>query len=513
MSANSNYNLFRKCIHLSLMLLMLSSFAVSAESPSAEPDGLKVQGNVSDEKGEPLVGAAIFMRGDNTVNAITDLDGNYTIVVPDKRATLVFTYIGFEQRAVEVDGRRVVNVTMLEGEKIDDAVVVAYGTQKRESVVASITTIAPQALKVSTNRSISNNLAGTVAGVLAIQRSGEPGYDNSTFWIRGISTFQGAGGNPLVLIDGIERDINNIDAEEIESFSVLKDAAASAVYGVRGANGVILINTKRGQVGKPRVTIKAEIAGTAPVKLPSYIGAADFMQLIDDTLVDTGSSPMYTQNIARTRANYDPDLYPDVNWIDAISKDYASNQRVTAEFSGGTDVLRYSFVAAAFNEQGILTRDPNKEWDPSIKLQRYNVRSNVDLNVTKTTKLRFNIGGYLQDRNSTTQSVSEIFNRAFRHVPFAFPVQYSTGQIPANEESNVWAMATQMGYQRTSQHKIETLFSIDQDLEFITPGLKASATFSFDRLSSGTVSRSTSPDFYNPASNRNEEGMLIITKK
>ena len=196
MSANSNYNLFRKCIHLSLMLLMLSSFAVSAESPSAEPDGLKVQGNVSDEKGEPLVGAAIFMQGDNTVNAITDLDGNYTIVVPDKRATLVFTYIGFEQRAVEVDGRRVVNVTMLEGEKIDDAVVVAYGTQKRESVVASITTIAPQALKVSTNRSISNHLAGTVAGVLAIQRSGEPGYDNSTFWIRGISTFQGAGGNP-----------------------------------------------------------------------------------------------------------------------------------------------------------------------------------------------------------------------------------------------------------------------------------------------------------------------------
>ena len=294
MSANSNYNLFRKCIHLSLMLLMLSSFAVSAESPSAVPDGLKVQGNVSDGNGEPLVGAAIFMQGNNTVNAITDLDGNYTIVVPDKSATLVFTYIGFEQLAVDVDGRRVVNVTMLESEQIDDAVVVAYGTQKRESVVASITTIAPKELKVSTSRSISNNLAGTVAGVLAIQRSGEPGYDNSTFWIRGISTFQGAGGNPLVLIDGIERDINNIDAEEIESFSVLKDAAASAVYGVRGANGVILINTKRGQVGKPRVTIKAEMAGTAPVKLPSYIGAADFMQLIDDTLVDTGSSPMYT---------------------------------------------------------------------------------------------------------------------------------------------------------------------------------------------------------------------------
>ena len=505
------------CLVLALILgTAVSAYAI--DSPGSEEvtaqEFHKVSGNVTDTKGEPLIGAYVVMKGNDKVYALTDLDGNYTLELPKADATLVFSFIGYTKTEERVSGRKILNVQLSEqSTELGDAVVVAYGRQKRESVVGAITSIAPEQLKVSTSRSISNNLAGTVAGVLAIQRSGEPGYDNSTFWIRGISTFQGAGGNPLVLIDGIERDINNIDSEEIESFSVLKDAAASAVYGVRGANGVILINTKRGQVGKPRVTIKAEVAGTAPVKLPSYIGAADFMQLIDDTLVDTGSSPMYTQNIARTRVNYDPDLYPDVNWIDAISKDYASNQRVTAEFSGGNDILRYSFVAAVFNEQGILTRDPNKEWDPSIKLQRYNVRSNVDLNVTKTTKLRFNIGGYLQDRNSTTQSVSEIFNRAFRHVPFAFPVQYSTGQIPANEESNVWAMATQMGYQRTSQHKIETLFSIDQDLEFITPGLKASATFSFDRLSSGTVSRSTSPDFYNPASNRNEEGMLIITKK
>ena len=327
---------------VAVMCLTVISVPVLAQSD--QQAGIKVQGNVSDEKGDPLIGAAIFMQGNNSVNAITDIDGNYVITVPDKNVVLVFTYLGFQSRNVEVDGRKVLNVVMSQGEQLDDAVVVAYGRQKRVSVVASITTIAPEQLKVSTSRSISNNLAGTVAGVLAIQRSGEPGYDNSTFWIRGISTFQGAGGNPLVLIDGIERDINNIDAEEIESFSVLKDAAASAVYGVRGANGVILINTKRGQVGKPRVTIKAEIAGTAPVKLPSYIGAADYMQLIDDTLVDTGSSPMYTQNIARTRANYDPDLYPDVNWIDAISKDYASNQRVTAEFSGSSLFLRGSRV-------------------------------------------------------------------------------------------------------------------------------------------------------------------------
>ena len=495
------------------LAMLLGTVCVSAQTAQDQAPH-KVTGNVTDTKGDPLIGAYVVMKGNDAVRTLTDLDGNYAIEVPEENAILVFSFIGFTTAEERVSGRKILNVQLSdESTELSDAVVVAYGRQKRESVVASITTVAPEQLKVSTSRSISNNLAGTVAGVLAIQRSGEPGYDNSTFWIRGISTFQGAGGDPLVLVDGIERDINNIDAEEIESFSVLKDAAASAVYGVRGANGVILINTKRGQVGKPKITIKAEMAGTAPVKLPKYIGAADFMQLIDDTLVDTGASPMYTQNIARTRANYDPDLYPDVNWIKAISKDYASNQRVTAEFSGGNDFVRYSFVAAVFNEQGILTRDPNKEWDPSIKLQRYNVRSNVDLNLSKTTLLRFNIGGYLQDRNSTTQSVSEIFNRAFRHVPFSFPVQYSTGQIAGNEESNVWAMATQMGYQRTSVHKIETLFALDQDLSFITPGLKANASFSFDRLSSGTVSRSTSPDMYNPASNRNEEGMLIITKK
>ena len=349
--------------------------------------------------------------------------------------------------------------------------------------------------------------------VYLVQRSGEPGYDNSTFWIRGISTFGKAGGDPLVLVDGIERDLNNIDPEEIESFSVLKDAAASAVYGVRGANGVVLINTKRGQVGKPRVVVKSEFSFTQPVRLPEYIGAADYMQVLDDALIDTGQSPMYADRIAKTRSGYDPDLYPDVDWIDVISKDNASNQRVSVDISGGTERLRYSFVAAVFNEQGILQRDKKQEWDPSIKLQRYNVRSNVDLKLSPTTQLRFNIGGYLQDRNSTTQDVSLIFSRAFRAVPFTFPAQYSSGEMAGTEEGNVWAMATQSGYQRTSASKIETLFSLEQDLKFITPGLKVKGVFSFDRYSSGTVKRSKTPEYYNAATSRNEEGELVLTKK
>ncbi len=375
---------------------------------TAQQKGIKVTGNVSDEKGEPLIGVTIILKNDSTVHALTDMNGNYSIIVPERKSVLSFRYIGFVPKEEVVNNRKVVNVQMVEDVgQLDEVVVVAYGAQKKESVVGSITTIEPAKLKVSTTRSISNNLAGTVAGVLAVQRSGEPGYDNSSFWIRGISTFQDAGQNPLVLIDGIERDLNNIDPEEIESFSVLKDAAASAVYGVRGANGVILINTKRGQVGKPRVTVKAEFAATQPVKLPEYLGAADYMQVLDDILMDTGQQPKYTDRIAKTRAGYDPDLYPDVNWMDAIANDYASNQRVTVDISGGTETLRYSFVAAAYNERGILKRDKSYDWDPTIKLQRYNVRSNVDLKLSPTTQLRFNIGGYLQDRNSTTKDASK----------------------------------------------------------------------------------------------------------
>lgn len=480
---------------------------------SSASEEINVIGNVADENGEPLPGATVILKGNPDVHAITDIDGNYQITVPDRWAILTYSYIGFISSEVQVGNRRIVNVTLAEDiGQLQDAVVVAYGQQRKESVVASITAIEPGKLKTGTTRSLSNNLAGTVAGVLAVQRSGEPGYDNSTFWIRGISTFQDAGRDPLVLVDGIERDINNIDPEEIESFSVLKDAAASAVYGVRGANGVILINTKRGQIGKPRVTIKAEFAGTSPVKLPDYIGAADYMQLLDDILVDGGQSPMYTDRIAKTRANYDPDLYPDVDWIDAVTKDWASNQRVTAEVSGGNNVLTYSLVAAFYNEQGILTRDPGREWDPSIKLQRYNVRSNVDINITKTTKFRVNIGGYLQDRNSTTQSIDDIFNKAFKAVPFDYPVRYSSGEIPAGAEGNVWALATQMGYKTTSASKIESLFSLEQDLKFVTPGLKIKGTFSFDRYSTGTVSRGTKPDLYNPTRTRNEDGTLVLNR-
>ena len=295
-----------------------------------------IKGNVTDIHGEPLIGVSVTIAGDGpTEGTVTNTDGNYTIKVNDKYAMLKFSYIGFVPKEEKVENRKIINIVMLEEVgQLDEVVVVGYGTQKKESVVGSISTIEPAKLSVSTSRSMSNNLAGNIAGVIGVQRSGEPGYDNSTFWIRGISTFQKAGGDPLVLVDGIERSLDNIDIQEIESFSVLKDAAASAVYGVRGANGVILINTKRGKIGKPTVNFRTEYAITQPTKLPKYIGAADYMQLLDDIRTENGQIALYTDRIENTLLNTDPDLYPDVNWLDAISKNHASNMRATLDISG-----------------------------------------------------------------------------------------------------------------------------------------------------------------------------------
>lgn len=475
----------------------------------------QITGNVTDLNGEPLIGVSVVVKNEPTKGTITDINGNYAILIPDTKETaLTFSYIGYVQRVENITNQKVINVVLQEDVgQLDEVVVVAYGAQKRESVVGAITSVQPAALKTSTSRSLSNNLAGSLSGVLGVQRSGEPGYDNSSFWIRGVSTFQDGFGNPLVLIDGIERSLNNIDIEEIESFSVLKDAAASAVYGVRGANGVILINTKRGKVSAPHLTVKSEFAVTQPVQLPEYIGAVQHMEILDGIRLDNGYAPLYTERIAKTRLNYDSDLYPNVNWMDAVTKNNADNQRVTLDVKGGTERLRYSFVAAYYNENGIIERDKTNDWDSSIKLQRYNVRSNVDLNLTPTTLMRFNIGGYLQDRNAPPQDISFILQKAFVTVPFGYPTMYSSGQVAKTEEPNPWALATQTGYQTTTSSRIETLFSIEQDLKFITPGLKAKVSFSFDRYSAGTVSRSKSPDYYSPATGRNEEGDLIINLK
>lgn len=485
-----------------------------ATEKQQQKKGININGTVWDEQGNPLPGVNVVVKSSNT-GATTDINGNYFLTVPGKSSVLTFSYIGFESKEVTVGGQININVNLKEiSTGLNEVVVVGFGSQKRESIVGSITTIEPGLLQQSPTRALSNNLAGQLAGVIAVQRSGEPGADGSSFWIRGISSFQSSGRSPLVLVDGIERTLDDMDPAEIESFSVLKDAAASAVYGVRGANGVILINTKRGQLGKPNIDVHYEHGFTQPVKLPKFVNSADYLSLLDELQLDAGyTQPTYgSELIQQYRDNIDPDLYPNVNWLDAVTKDHATNQRANITVSGGSDILRYALVASYYGERGIFERDPSQTWDSSTKLNKYNMRSNVDVNVTKTTIARISIGGYLQETNGMAVSSDDVFNAAFETTPFAHPAVYSSGEFPrVKGRVNPWVMATQHGFSTYSNAKIESLFSLEQDLKFLLPGLKIKGIFSFDRYMRSGIVRSKSPDYYNPATTRKEDGTLDLT--
>lgn len=391
---------------------------------------IRINGTIKDKDRNPMPGVNILVKGTNLGTA-SDIDGNFFLEVPDKNAVLQFQFIGFESQEIKVGNQININVILKENETaLEEVVVVGYGSQKRVSVVGSITTIEPGKLKAGTTRSMSNNLAGQLAGVIGVQRSGEPGYDNSNFWIRGISSFAG-NNNPLVLVDGVERSLNNLDPSEIESFSVLKDASASAVYGVRGANGVVIINTKRGEIGKPKVSVRLDQGITKLGKLPEFIGSADYLSLLNEIARDENKPERYTEEqILKYRTGEDPDLFPNVNWVDAITDDYGHNTRANLTVSGGSEILRYSLVGSFYNEKGIISRDKRQEWNSSSSLNRYNVRSNVDVDVTKTTVFRVNIGGYLQDRRRAPESVDNLFSVAFDTPPFVHPQQYSSEKYP-----------------------------------------------------------------------------------
>lgn len=487
--------------------------ASSVASTSVEQQKkAKITGIVTDSNREPLIGVNITVVGSKgTIRAITDIDGMFTIMVPEGRQQLEFTYIGYKNQTIAVNGSKILDVQMEENaNELTDVIVTGYTTQKKASIVGSIENIKPDELHYGTSRDLSNNLAGKLSGVIGIQRSGEPGYDSSSFWIRGINTFSGSN-RPLVLVDGVERDLDNLDTSQIESFSVLKDASASAMYGVRGANGVIVITTKHGKIGPPQIKFHVEHSINQPTKLPEFLNAPDYMTLLNNLAQQDNQVQPFTQTqIDRTRSGYDPDLYPDVNWVDAITKDYAYTTRANVDVSGGSDFLRYSIVASYFRETGILEQDKSLPVDNSTNNQQFYLHSNLDMDVTKTTTLRVNIGGYLNRFRKQRCDTDGAFSNAFATLPFVYPTRYSDGSIPViSNRSNPWAEVTQGGYELNTASKIETLFAVEQKLDFITKGLKAKGVFSFDRWNKSGRGRSLNTARVYPATGRDEEGNLV----
>lgn len=472
----------------------------------------KIKGVLTDENGDPIIGATVIVKG-TTNGAFSDMEGRYEIDAPIG-AVLEYSYLGYntEERKIK-NGQSSINIRMLEASVgLDDVVVIGYGRQKKNSVVSSINSIKAKDIKLPT-RNLTNNLAGQVAGLIAVQRSGEPGYDNSEFWIRGVSSFKG-GTSPLVLVDGVPRNMNDIEPDEIESFSLLKDAAATAVYGAEGANGVILITSKRGTTSKPRISFRGEGSVMQPTRLPGFLGSADFLNLYNEALRNEGKPDAFSQDIiAKYASGEDPDLYPNTNWLDMM-RDHTWSQRYTLNVTGGTEKARYFVSGAFFQESGIFESNSLAQYETNIGLKRYNLRSNVDLDITKTTLLSVDVSGQYLTTNFPGVGTSTIFQRMLTTPPFLMPMRYSDGTIAGHPRAggnrvNPYNLLMESGYSKEWRTSVQSKVALEQKLDFITKGLFFRANISFDANMNYTSKRLKTPTQYQ-ATGRDENGNLVF---
>lgn len=489
---------------------------------------LQISGLVTDTTGAPLPGVVVRLKGTKTATA-TGKNGRYTLSVPDGTGILTFSYVSFETLELAVNSRSVINVTMKESQSsLGEVVVVGYGQQKKESVVGAISTVNMSELKTAAPRSLANALVGKVAGVIAIQRSGEPGYDDAQFWVRGISTF-GAGQNPLVLVDGVERPLNNIEPEEIESFNVLKDASATAVYGIRGANGVILVTTRRGSKEKPSINFKYERGITAPTSLPKLVDAPTYLNLYNEAQLASNPSfitPYTPEVIEKYRSGEDPYLYPNVDWLDLMMKDKANNQRLNLNVSGGSETARYFVSASYYAEDGIWKGDNLNDYNTNVGLKRYNFRANTDINLSRTTELSIGLGGILVNGNYPGTGAPNIWlggpgTGTGGGIMFNTPVGYSpTYPNPdgsavlyggINGVENPYELLTGRGFATEWRNNIQSDITLKQDLSGIVKGFRAQAKFAFDGYNRHFIQRTrVSPRYI--ATGRDDEGNLQLTR-
>ncbi|HCH42340.1 MAG TPA: TonB-dependent receptor [Alistipes obesi] len=491
--------------------IILTQEQPRAEAAQQASQTRHIAGRVIDaETKEPIIGATVWVK-DSALGTNTNVDGAFDYTFTGHYGYIAVSYIGYQTQEFPVTNLPKV-IELSAGNELDEVVVVGYGTQKKASVVGSIASVSVNDIRMPTAK-ISNNLAGQLAGVISVQRSGEPGA-SSTFWIRGISTF-GSSTTPLVLVDGIERDLDLVDIEDIKDFSILKDAAATAIYGVRGANGVILITTREGIVGKPQINIRFEAGMVQPTKVPDMLDAVQFAELWNAA---AGSEVYTPEVIQKYRDGSDPDLYPNVDWVDYLYKDLSFNERVNVNVTGGGSTAKYYISGGFYNEDGLFARDNMKEYNTSVFYRKFNFRSNVEVQLHKYTKLNVNLATTFERKNEPGTAASNsggtgIWNYAIKSAPNVFPAVYSNGLLPgpgANNGENPYVLLTQTGYREKFYNTAQSLFSLTQDLgDWVTKGLTVTVKGSFDAKNYNHLARTKTPPQY-MASGRDEFGDLIL---
>ena len=435
--------------------------------------------------------------------------------------TLVFSYIGYKPVSVLVKGdKKVIDVQMSEEKTnaIDEVVVTGLGTQKKLTVTGAITNVDVSQIKQFPSSNFTNALAGNVPGIIAMQSSGQPGKSTSRFWVRGISTF-GASASAMILVDGFERNnIDDLNIEDIESFSVLKDASATAIYGSKGANGVILITTKHGKAGKININVKGEASYNTRTITPKFIDAPTYANLLNEARVTRNLAPQYQpEELALIRSGLDPDFYPNVDWSKLLLKNGAMSYRADLSMSGGGNTARYFVSLSYVEDQGMYNTDETlrKKYDTNANYKRWNYRMNVDIDVTPTTIIKLGVSGNLNKRNSPGLGDQYLWSELFGFNALSSPVLYSNGYVPAYgnnvHQMNPWVSSTRTGYNEEWDNNIQTNVTVNQKLDFITKGLSFTGRFGYDTYNSNHIYYRLWPAMYR-ANSRDSQGNIIWDK-
>ena len=485
----------------------------SPVSAPAAPNGeLTVSGTViSSADNQPIVGANIYVEGTN-VGTTTDAGGNYKLTVPASAKTVTVSFLGYDTKKISVRDIHLFKLITLAdaSNKLEDVVVVGFGVQKKESLVGAVQSVKPSDLQTSSSN-LSTSFSGKIAGVIAVQKSGEPGADGASFWIRGISTF-GSGQSPLLILDGVEitnQMLNNIPPETIESFSVLKDATATALYGSRGANGVMIITTKNGRDSeKMTINLRAEFGASAPTRVPKVADGITYMETFNEARTTRGEKPYYSnEKIMGTKLGLDPYVYPNVDWYDMLFKDCTFNQNFNFNMTGGAKKIDYFLNASVYNENGIMRKPEASKFDTNINAQKYLFQANVSADATKTTRVSLKMNTQLHYRHAPIQSVSDLFAYAMTGMPCEFPAT-----LPGEESdtfvrfgtNNAWNSGfftnpyAQLcrGYGDQFRGHFTSALTVNQNLDFITKGLSATGMATFYNRVYSAVYRSFTPFMY-----------------
>ncbi|MBD0831542.1 SusC/RagA family TonB-linked outer membrane protein [Aestuariibaculum sediminum] len=491
-----------------------------------------ITGVVKDASGVPLPGANVIIKG-TTTGVTTNFDGEFTLDINSSAEILVVSYLGYESVEIEIGTKSVFNILLNEdAAALNEVVVVGFGTQKKTSLVSAITTIEPEEIKGPTSN-LTTMMAGRVAGMIAFQQSGEPGQDNAEFFIRGLGNFGTGKRDPLILIDGVEStptDMARLQPDDIDKFSVLKDASAASIYGARGANGVVLINTKRGIVGKMSVRFRTEQKVSTNSKNFKFADNITYMNLANEAALTRDPQavlPYSKTKIDRTAAGYDPILYPNNDWIDQLIQDVTINNSYNISLSGGGEKARY-YVASTYNiDNGVLKVDKINNFNNNIKLQNYSFRSNVDMNLTETTDLAVNLYAQFDDYTGPIGGGTNIFNRAIWSNPVKFPAVYPqelrpyvehplfggavTGQGSTTLLTNPYAEMVR-GYSVRKAANVQAQIQLRQNLSDLLTGLSLRAMGYIRRISSYEINRSYNPFYYqaNVNPDTNEINLSLI---